>query len=115
MRENNGFGTTKAILHKLDDIEIFPVTADQLDELEKGSNSDLFLDFGIALASIFASFLCSLIVLDFEKSPKAFVFFVIICTVTGILATLMFALWGLNRKNKHQLINKIRKQSVEGS
>lgn len=113
MRKNNGFGSTKAIYHQMHDIEIFPVTDDQLDELEKGTNSDLYLEFGLCLISVFASFLCSLLVLDFSSSPKAFQFYSVICVVTGPFAILLLILWWRNRKDTTKLINKIRSQKKE--
>lgn len=112
MRENNGFGSTKAIYHQLDDIEIFPVTKEQLDGLEKGSASDLFLEFAIGLSSIFASFLCSLIILDFKDNSKAFVVYTIICSISGLASAILFFLWRLFRKERNSIIKKIREQKV---
>lgn len=113
MRNNNGFGTTKAIRHKMDDIEIFPVTKDQLEDLGKGTNSDLFLEIGLCLTSIFGSFLCSLVVLDFVNNSKAFVFFLIVCIVSGVLSIIMLLLWWRNRKDRNKLILKIKSQKIE--
>lgn len=113
MRKNNGFGATRAIHHRMDDIEIFPITKEQLDALERGAVSDLFLEIGLCLVSVFASFLCSLIVLDFTTSPKAFDFFMVICIVSGISSIIMFLLWWRNRKDKNKLITKIKSQKIE--
>ena len=95
------------------DIEVFPVTKEQLEEFEKGSNSDLFFEIALCLISVFASFLCSLIVVDFVKHPKTFNFFLTICIISGITSTIMFLLWWRNRKSKHELISKIRSQAIE--
>ena len=108
MRENNGFGSTKAIYHQLDDIEIFPITKDQLDGLEKGSSSDIFLEFAIGLSSIFASFLCSLLVLDFTNHTKAYIIYTIICSLSALAAVILFILWWYFRKEKNDTIKKIR-------
>lgn len=113
MRKNNGFGTTKAIFHKLDDIEVFPVTNEQLDQLEKGSSSDLFLEIGLCLVSVFASFFCSLVVLEFSNTPKAFVFFLLVCILSGLLSVIMLLLWHRSRKDKSDIITKIRSQAKE--
>lgn len=113
MRKNNGFGTTRIIRHKMGDIEVFPVTKEQLDEIEKGSNSDLFLEIALCLISVFASFLCSLLVIDFVSYPNAFNFYLFICIISGLASIIMFVLWWRTRKNKHELINKIRSQAIE--
>lgn len=113
MRENNGFGATKAIMHKMDDIEVFPVTKDQLDLLENGSNSDLFLEIAICLVSVFASFLCSLISLDFTSNEVAFNVYLVICLVTGPSSVVLFLLWWRNRKHKNTLIQRIKSQEIE--
>lgn len=112
-RENNGFGTTKAIHHKLNDIEIFQVTAEQLDEIKKNSSSDLFLEIALCLISIFGSFLCSLLVVDFITYPKAYNTFLIVCCVTGLTSIIMFLLWWRTRQDKTQIIDKIKQQPVE--
>ena len=113
MRRNNGFGTTRIIRHKMGDIEIFPVTKEQLEQIEKGTNSDLFLEIALCLVSVFASFLCSLIVVDFVKYPTTFTFFLMVCIISGITSIIMFLLWWRNRQSKHELIEKIRSQAIE--
>lgn len=112
MRNNNGFGDTKAIIHQMDDINVYPVRDDQLDELEKGSNSDLYLEISLCLVSVFASFLCSLVVLDFDNTPKAYNFYTIVCIVTTIGALTFLLLWYRNRKSSKSIIRKIRNQRV---
>lgn len=113
MRKNNGLGTTRIIHHKMDDIEVFPIRIDQLDLLEKGSNSDLFLEIGLCLVSIFGSFLCSLLVVDFTTNHKAFEFFLIVCIISGIISAVMLILWYRNRNSKSEIIQKIKSQKVE--
>lgn len=112
MRKNNGFGDTKAIIHQMDDINVYPVTDNQLDELEKGSNSDLYLEISLCLVSVFASFLCSLIVLNFNNTPKAYDFYAIVCIVTSIGSLTFLLLWYRNRKSNKNIIKKIRNQKI---
>ena len=113
MRKSSGFGMTKTIVHKMDDIEVFPVTKDQLTQLEKGTNADLFLEVGLSLISICGSFLCSFLVIDFTTAPKTYNTFLIICLTSGIASIIMLFLWGRNRKDKNELIKKIKSQEID--
>ena len=70
-RRNNGFGETEAARHRIEKIDIYEVTKEEIEELCSNSTSDLCLEFAIASVSIFASFLCSLLVADFSSSPMA--------------------------------------------
>lgn len=113
MRKNNGFGDTRAKRHEIEDIDIYEVMDSELDILQSASSSDLFLDFGIGLASIFGSFLCALLTLHIEDiSNTKFVIFLLICIVSGVATLVLFSLWLFSRKSKAETIAKIKSRKV---
>lgn len=111
-RRNNGFGETEAARHRIEKIDIYEVTKEEINELCSNSTSDLCLEFAIASVSILASFLCSLLVADFSKSPKAFVVYLVVTILTTISSLFFFILWGRKRKNKQSVKDKILKRPV---
>ena len=111
-RQNNGFGETEAARHSIVKIDIYEVMKDEIDELCSNSTSDLCLEFAIASLSIFASFLCSLLVADFSSSPKASSVFLIV-TILSAISFLFFAmLWWRKRKDKQIVKDKILNRPV---
>lgn len=113
MRKNNGFGDTRAKRHEIEDIDIYEVLDSELNILQSASSSDLFLEFGIGLASIFGSFLCSLLTLHIENiSNTKFVVFLIICIVSGGATLVLLSLWLIFRKSKSEAIAKIKSRKV---
>ena len=109
-RDNNGFGETKAIRHRIEKIDIYEVTEDELSKLTSNKASDIYLEFAIALVSIFASFLCALLVADFKTYPVAFVVFLLVTIVTGIISLMLFCLWYRFKGKKNDILRKIRER-----
>ncbi len=73
-------------------LTVFPVTADELEELKRGSPASMFFNFAIFSISTAISFSVSLATTKIE-STKTFCVFVIV-TVVGYLASAIFiALW----------------------
>ena len=113
MRKNNGFGDTKAKRHEIEDIDIYEVLETELDILEKNSVSDLCLEFGIATTSVFFSFLCALLVFDFDKqSLKVYNFFLFTCIISFLASLILLSIWGTTHKNKKEIINKVKARKV---
>lgn len=51
-----GSGEARVVTHKVEQIDIYEITENELSQLEKGTDSDLYLQFSIALLSVFVSF-----------------------------------------------------------
>lgn len=112
MRKNNGFGDTKAILHQMNDFNVYQVTDSDLEQIESGSNSDLYLEIALCSISVFASFLCTLLTLDFKDNTKEYPIYVIVTIVSAIAAVVFLLLWHRNRRNARSIIDKIKSQKV---
>lgn len=106
-RRNNGFGDTEAVRHRIKKIDIYEVTKEDIETLSNNNISDLFFELAIAFASICASFLCSLLVCNFNSSPVAFVIFFIIVIVTSVSAIICGLIWWRKRKNKNAKMTEI--------
>lgn len=113
MRKNNGFGDTKAILHQMNDFNVYQVTDSDLEQIESGSNSDLYLEIALCSISVFASFLCTLLTLDFNNNnTKEYPIYVIVTIISAIAAVVFLLLWYRNRRNARSIIDKIKSQKV---
>ena len=112
MRKNNGFGDTKAILHQMNDFNVYQVTDSDLEQIESGSNSDLYLEIALCSISVFASFLCTLLTLDFKDNTKVYSFYITVAILSAITAVVFLLLWHRNRRNARSIIDKIKSQKV---
>ena len=112
-RRNNGFGEAEAARHRIEKIDIYEVTKEEIEELCSNSTSDLCLEFAIASVSIFASFLCSLLVADFSSSPMASSVFLIVTILTAISAMFFSMLWWRQRKDRQIVKDKILDRPVK--
>lgn len=112
MRKNNGFGTTTIERHYVEKIVLYEITENNLTELEKNSVSDLYLEFGIALISIFVSFLCSFFGIDAKTSPHYYYFAIIVCILSGVISIVLLFLWYRTRKNRKDIFKRIRESPV---
>lgn len=101
-----GLGDTRVKIIPTSEIKIYQVKESELEQLEHGSQSDLFLEIGIACISIFASFLTSLLTANMGKAT--FIVFVCIAVISAIAGLVLVCLWYRCRKSKKSIIEKIR-------
>jgi hypothetical protein len=92
---------------KLDSINVYEITEDELEKLEKGGSDSLFLNFSIFFFTAGISFLVSLLTTEIN-SIKLFNIFFIITLVSFIVGLVLFVLWWRYRKPIKNLVNKIR-------
>lgn len=92
---------------KYDSLNLYEVTEDELTILEKGSPTSDYLNFAIALLSIAASFLITLLTVKIE-SNRIFCFFTISCIVGFTLGLFLLKLWFRNRNDFKNVIKKIK-------
>jgi|GEM_PF-2903238 hypothetical protein len=113
-RKNSSFGDTNVKIIPTDTIKIYQVQESELNELEKGSNSDLYLEIAISCFSIFCSFLTSLLTVPIDGKP--FIIFTVIAIITVITGLILLLLWHRCRKEKQGVINKIRshEEKIQG-
>ncbi len=103
--ELNRIGATIEIV-PTNGIKVYVVKDSQLNELERGSQADLFLEFAISLLSIFASLFASLLLADCEG--KVFTAFLSITVITFISGIILLLLWHRQRISKKTIIEEIR-------
>lgn len=91
--------------------ENFEITDQELDVLENGSKSSIFLNFALLLLSIST---CFLVMLIFTTIPSDRVFAVItIIVVIGYLAdAALFVLWRISRKSTAGVAEKVRSRAT---
>ena len=92
---------------KVSSVLLYEVTEHELDTLEKGTPTSLFLNFGIALLSISCSFLVALLTTNID-SDRLFMVFTFIVIVGFIIGILLMCLWYRNRQSINVLVKKSR-------
>ena len=106
---NPDYGETKVFKARLDHVTVYEVSEGELAELERGNNSDLFLEFAIACFSVGLSFGISLLTATLGN----LIFIVFVCvTILGlVLGFLLGVLWYRNRRSKKGIIDNIRERA----
>lgn len=105
-QNNNELGETRVRRARLEFFTIYEVTEGELNSLERGTNSDLYLQFSIFCLSVFVSFFISLLSGTFID--RIVNIFVCITFVSFIIGVLLLFLWYRTRKRKKDVINDIR-------
>lgn len=101
-----GLGDTQVKIIPTSEIKIYLVKESELEQLENGSQSDLFLEIGIACLSVAISFLTSLLTTEIKEATLiVFVCITIISTLAGLV---LVCLWYRTRKSKKSIIDKIK-------
>lgn len=96
---------------RIDRLNIYEVSEQELTLLERGSSESLLLIFAIFLLSTAVSFLVALLSTDIP-SLKVFSVFVIISVVSSVLGGLLIAFWWWNRRSRSALFDEIRGRMV---
>ena len=109
-----GSGEARVVTHKVEQIDIYEVTENELNLLEKGTDSDLYLQFSIALLSVFFSLTVCFFTSTFNDD-KVLYAFVCVDSICFIIGALLLVLWYRNRKGKEEIIKGIknRKKTTE--
>jgi hypothetical protein len=94
---------------RFDRLTIYEVSETELEILEKGSPSSLYLNFSIFLLSMGVAFLIALLTTDIS-SVKVFSFFVIITVIGFTLGVLLLILWLRTRKSVSATVCSVKKR-----
>jgi len=92
---------------KVDSLSVYEITDYELDILERGSPSSLYLNFGIFLLSTSVSFLVALLTTTIQ-SNRTFTVFVVLVVVGIISGIVLMGLWYRTRQSASKVIAKIR-------
>ena len=95
---------------KIKEFTTYEVSDYELVLLERGSDASLWLNFGVALLSIFFSLLAALLTLDSESKQTVFIVLTIITAVCGVVGFICLMFWWKNRSSQKDIIRKIRKR-----
>jgi hypothetical protein len=94
---------------RVDSLTVYEVTDYELSVLEQGSPSSTYFNFAIALLSVFASFLITLLTTDI-KSQRTFDSF-LITTIIGFLAgAMLMVLWYRSKSSVSDVLNSIHQR-----
>lgn len=107
-----GVGEARVVTHKVEQIDIYEVTENELNQLEKGTDSDLYLQFSIALLSVFVSLTVCFFTTTFEDD-KVFYGFVCVDAICLIIGAILLLLWNRNRKEKSDIIQGIKNRKKD--
>jgi hypothetical protein len=104
--QNSGETSPRIRRGRIDSFALYEISEQELDVLEKGSPSALQLNFSIALLSVAASFLVT--VLSQPLEGKIFLVFVVVVSVGTALGAYLMFVWARNRTSVSSTIRRIR-------
>lgn len=91
----------------------YEVAEHELVLLEKGSDASLWLNFGVALLSVFFSLLAALLTLDSKNYKTSFIVLTIITVISGLLGLICMMFWWKNRGTQKTIFRQIRQRIRE--
>lgn len=92
---------------RVDSLDLYEITEDELTTLEHGSPGSLFLVFSIFLLSTALSFLVALLTTKIE-SIYTFTIFVVITALGFIIGLVLLGLWYRENRSSSSVSKKIR-------
>lgn len=99
--------TIKVHRGRMDSIIVYDVTDQELQELERGGDGGIYLNFALCLASISASFLIAITTTNIP-SDRQFDVFVLVTLASGVGATILGLLWWNCRKSVKTVVHSIK-------
>lgn len=105
--------TSEVITPKTHKVIVYFVNETELNVLERGSTSSLFLTFGLSLFTIFCSFIIVLLSTPIQ-SDRVFDIFVIIASVSFTSSIILLVLWRRTADETANIIRCIKERFPEG-
>lgn len=103
---NEANNECKILRGRVDSLSLYEITEHELDILEKGSPSSLYLNFSIFLLSVGLSFLITLFSAD--VTGKVFIVFVILSCIGMIGGVFLLFLWYRMKSEVSDIVSKIK-------
>lgn len=97
---------------RVDSLNIFEIREDELNTIEKGSTTSLYLNFAIFLLSIAASFLIALLTSDFKDKLFTFTIFCVVTVVGFVIGLILLIMW-FREKDEFKEVIKIIRQRIK--
>ncbi len=107
--EHTGEKPFKIKRGRVDSLSLFEITEHELNVLESGSPSSLFLNFALLLLSTAVSFLIALTSTTIA-SDRVFTVFVVIVVLGFISGLILLVLWWKNRQSTASIVARIRQR-----
>jgi len=98
---------------RVDSLNIFEIREDELNTIEKGSTTSLYLNFAILLLSIAASFLIALLTSDFKDKLFTFTIFCVVTAVGFVIGLILLIMWLCEKNEFKEVIKTIRQRIKE--
>lgn len=92
----------------VDSVTIYEVSESELQILEMGSPSSIFLNIFTFVFGIFLSFLTTLLTVDLNDKVVLMIIFIVIAVVTGFLSLIMIIFWFRGRHEFSDVITRIK-------
>jgi len=94
---------------RFDKLTIYEVSESELDTLERGSPSSIYLNFAVFLLSVAISFTINLLTTTVVPT-RTFTIFVVIAVVGYVIGLGLIILWLVNRQSVSKVTETIRKR-----
>ena len=94
-------------------LSIYEIKEDELNTIEKGSTTSLYLNFSIFLLSIAASFLIALLTSDFTNKLFTFTIFCVVMAVGFIIGLILLMIWFKVKDEFKEVIKTIKQRINE--
>jgi glucan phosphoethanolaminetransferase (alkaline phosphatase superfamily) len=91
----------------LGELKVYAITEAELDQLEHGSPSSIYLNFALFFWGVCLSLFAALLTAT-GLSNRAFVVFVVFFAVTLVAAAVFSVLWAIHHRSSGNLANRIR-------
>jgi hypothetical protein len=106
---NDAEKTLKVRRGRVDSVDLYEIKENELDILEKGESSSIYLNFSIFLLSISATGIVALCTATFKNdlTKYSFLFVSILGIIIGLL---LLALWYKERKSIITIVKRIRER-----
>ncbi|WP_321343438.1 hypothetical protein [uncultured Draconibacterium sp.] len=96
--------------HKFDSLTLFEISEAELEIIEKGSPSSIYLNFSIFLISVAVSFLISILTNDYTDKQNAYIVFLVITIIGFIIGIFLIILWLRTKNDFDETIKKIKQR-----
>ena len=110
--ENVGDKEVKIVRGRVDSLSLYEITDHELNILEKGSPSSIYLNFSIFLVSIGLSFFISLVTVDIQ-STKIFSIFTIFTVIGLVGGIFLLFLWSRMRTSVSDVVKRIKSRIAD--
>jgi Na+/proline symporter len=102
---------TRIVRARLDTLNVYEISENELESLERGGPESLLLNFSIFFLSNAISLTVPLLMSSVDiKSTRVFIVLVIVCVISWIAAAVLGALWLNGYRSKKSVIRIIKKR-----